>query len=111
MAENSPVILVMTIASSLFLVLAIILVLLRSRTLEMTLVLIGVFMALTAAVQGNFSGVAVDRGQVALTVGTGAGPLMKIAMVLVLSGVALSFVSRTNPPLASRDRQEGPHVG
>ena len=93
------------------LVLAVILVLVRSRTLEMRLILIGVFMAVAAAAQGNVAVVSPDPGRVALAGGFSAGSLAKVATILILSGVALAILARENPPAVAANRGEETHGG
>ncbi len=93
------------------LVLAIILVLVRSPTLEMRLILIGVFMAIAATAQGSVAVVAPDPGRIALAGGFSAGSLMKIATLLILSGVALAILARENPSVVPANRGEETHGG
>ena len=105
---------VTTFISTIFLVLAILAILSRSRTPEMKLLLIGIFMAIAASVQSGVYGVSVNPGQVALSAGFGASPLMKIAVILTLSGVGMMFMSRLTPTPASSTPtatvKEHPHV-
>ena len=78
----------MTIASTVLLILAIIVILARSRTTEMKLLLIGVFMAIAASVDANVTGVSINAAQVALSTGLGSAALMKISVILTLAGAA-----------------------
>ena len=94
MRDTAPVIFT-TMIISLFLIFAIVLVLSRTRTLELRLILIGVFTAIAAAVQGNISAVDINPGNVAVSLVGSAGSLMKIATILVLSGVTLALLQRT----------------
>ncbi len=96
MRDATPLIFT-TIITSLFLVLLIILVLGRIKLLSLRLILIGVFMAIAAALQGNISAVSIDSGQVAVSLGLAASSLLKIATILVLSGVAFAVLERTEP--------------
>jgi hypothetical protein len=96
--------------SSFFLILAIIVILSRSRTLEMKLVLIGVFMAIAGAVQPSPMGVSVNPGQVAMMTGFGSATLMKIAVILTLSGVGMMLMSRVSPPANAGTERERFHV-
>ncbi len=99
-----------TFFSTIFLILAIIVILLRTRTQEMKLILIGVFMAIAAAAQANLSGVSVNPAQVALTTGLGSAALMKIAVILTLSGVGMLLLSQATPPAAAGTEKEHSHV-
>ena len=99
-----------TFFSTTFLILAIIVILLRARTQEMKLILIGVFIAIAAAAQANLSGVNVNPGQVAMTTGFGSATLMKIAVILTLSGVGMMFLSRATPPATAGIEKENSHV-
>jgi len=76
MRDTAPVVFT-AMVSSLLLILVIIFVLARSKTLELRLILIGVFTAIAAAVQGNVSAVSIDPGSGALSLGFSAGSLMK----------------------------------
>jgi hypothetical protein len=100
----------MTIASTTLLILAIIVILSRSRTPEMKLILIGIFMAITAAMQANVSGISVNAAQVALLTGLGSATLMKIAVILTLSGVGMMLMARATPPAVAGTAKEPPHV-
>ena len=73
----------------------------------MKLLLIGIFMAIAASVQSSVSGVSVNPGQVALSTGLGSSPLMKIAVILTLSGVGMMLMSRVTPPRVRRRNREG----
>ena len=86
-----------TVFAAIFLILAILVILTRSRTLEMKLILIGVFFAIAAGVIGSVSGLSVVAGPNLVSIGGGAGSLSKIAAILILSGVALAALSRTGP--------------
>jgi len=94
MRDTAPVIFT-TMVTSLFLIFAIVLILSRSKTLELRLILIGVFTAIAAAVQGNISAVDINPGNLAVSLGFSAGSLMKVATILVLSGVMLAVLDRT----------------
>jgi hypothetical protein len=100
----------MSIASTILLILAIIVILSRSRTPEMKLILIGIFMAITAAIQANVSGISVNAAQVALLTGLGSATLMKIAVILTLSGVGMMLMARVTPPTIAGTAKEPPHV-
>jgi hypothetical protein len=100
----------MTIGSTTLLILAIIVILSRSRTPEMKLTLIGIFMAITAAMQANVSGISVNAAQVALPTGLGSATLMKIAVILTLSGVGMMLMDRVTPPTIAGTAREHPHV-
>jgi hypothetical protein len=93
--QSDPVytIVPMTIASTFFLILAIIVILTRSRTLEMKLLLIGVFMAIAASVDANITGVSINAAQVGLATGLGSAALMKISVILTLAGVGMLLLS------------------
>jgi hypothetical protein len=105
---------VTTFISTIILILAILMILSRSRTPEMKLLLIGIFMAIAASVQSGVSGVSVGPQQVALLAGLGSSSLMKIAVLLTLSGVGMMFMSRLTPPPAASTStpivKEHPHV-
>jgi hypothetical protein len=108
-----PAIATMTIGSTALLILAIIVILVRSRTPEMKLLLIGIFMAITAAMQANISGVSVNAAQVALSAGLGSATLMKISVILTLFGAGMLLMSRVTPappPPAVGTPKEHPHV-
>lgn len=109
MGDQFSYVLAMTVLSSGALVLAIILVLARSRTLETRLILIGVFMAVAAAAQGNFAVLTPDPGRVAFAGGLAAGSLMRVATLLILSGVALAVLTREVPPAVAANRGEETH--
>ena len=66
-----------TMISSILLVLVIAFVLARSKTLKLRLILIGVFMAIAAAAQGNVSGVSINPGNIAVSLRFSAGSFMK----------------------------------
>ncbi len=100
----------MTAVSTIFLVLAIILILGRARTTEMKLILIGIFMAITAAMQANVSGPGVNGAQVAMIAGLGSATLAKISVILTLAGVGLLLMSRATPPAIAGTAKEQPHV-
>lgn len=104
MRDTAPVIFTMMIIS-LFLIFAIVLVLSRTRTLELRLILIGVFTAVAAAVQGNIAAVDINPGNVAVSLGGSSGSLMKVAMILVLSGVTLVVLDRTGLTAASEPKE------
>jgi hypothetical protein len=96
----------MTIGSMLFLILAIIVILVRARTTEMKLVLIGAFMAIAAAAQGSVSGVGVNAAQVAMFAGFGSASLMKISVILTLSGVGMLLMSRATGAVGTGPQTE-----
>ncbi len=98
---DSARVFVTTIITTIFLVLAILVILSRSRKPEMKLLLIGIFMAISASVESIGFGVGANPGQVALLAGLGSSPLMKIAVILTLSGVGMMFMSRLTPPPAA----------
>ena len=110
MPDSTPVIVSTAMTSSLLLVLVIIFVLARSKTLELRLILIGVFTAVAAAVQGNVSSVNINPGSVAVSLGFSAGSLMKVAMILILSGVTLAVLDRTGR-VAAAEPKEVSHGG
>jgi hypothetical protein len=91
----------MTLGSTALLVLAIIVILVRSRTPEMKLILIGSFMAIAAAMQANITGITVNAGQVGLTTGLVPSPLLKISVILTLAGVGLMLLGRVAPAATS----------
>jgi hypothetical protein len=78
----------------------------------MALCLIGVFMAIAAAVQGSASGteLAPNPGQFSMTPATGSGPMTKMAVILVLSGVGMMFLSRPDSLSAKSNQTEASHV-
>ena len=78
----------------------------------MALCLIGVFMSIAAAVQATMSVGAViqNPGHLAITASAGSGPLLKIAVILVLSGVGLIFLSRSGPAPTATEQKETAHV-
>jgi hypothetical protein len=92
---------VTTFISTIFLVLAILVILSRSRTPEMKFLLIGIFMAIASSVQSSVYGVRVNPQQVVLSTGLESSPLMKIAVILTLSWVGMMFMSRLTPPPAA----------
>ena len=100
----------MTIASTVFLILAIVVILARSRTTEMKLLLIGVFMAIAASVDANVTGVSINAAQVALSTGLGSAALMKISVILTLAGVGMLLLQRVSPPATTATQTEHPHV-
>jgi hypothetical protein len=110
MNVNDPQVLVVAVISSVFLILAIILILSRSRTTEMKLVLIGVFMAIAAGVQPGTAGVSVNPGQVAMMTGLGSAALTKVAVILILAGVGMMLMSRVSPSPTARAEEERSHV-
>lgn len=61
----------------------------RCKSVEMRLILIGVFMAVASSAQSSVS----VLGPNGVSIG-GTAPLMKVATILVLSGVALAALSR-----------------
>jgi hypothetical protein len=100
----------MTIGSTFFLILAIIVILVRSRTTEMKLVLIGAFMAIAAAAQAPVSGVGVNAAQAAVLTGLESASLMKVSVILTLSGVAMLLMSRATSAVVIGPQTEQPHV-
>lgn len=77
----------------------------RSKTLELRLILIGVFTAIAAAVQGNVSAAGINPGNVAVSLGFSAGSLMKVAVILILSGVTLTVLDRTGRGAAAEPKE------
>ena len=105
MSDTTPLIISTTMISSLLLVLVIVFVLARSKTLELRLILIGVFTAIAAAVQGNVSAAGINPGNVAVSLGFSAGSLMKVAVILILSGVTLTVLDRTGRGAAAEPKE------
>ena len=110
MVDQFSYVLAVTVLSSGALVLAIVLVLARSRTLEMRLILIGVFMAVAAAAQGNLAVFTPDPGRVTFAGGLAAGSLMRVTTLLILSGVALAVLTRGVLPAVAANRRRQTHV-
>ncbi len=104
MRDTAPVIFT-TMVTSFFLIFAIVVVLSRSKSLELRLILIGVFTAIAASAQGNISAVDVNPGNVAVAFGFSSGSLMKVATILVISGVALVALDRTGPAAATEPKE------
>ena len=100
----------MTIGSTILLILAIIVILVRSRTTEMKLVLIGTFMAIAAASQANVAGIGVNAAQGAVLNGLGSASLMKLSVILTLSGVGMLIMSRVTSAVVIGPQKEHSHV-
>jgi len=102
--------LAVTAISSIFLILCIVLILLRyfQKSPGMALCLIGVFMAIAAAVQASVSGLSLNQnpGQFAMATAPSSGPLSKIAVILVLGGVGMLFLSRSSAPPVGSNKTE-----
>jgi len=81
------------------------------RSPGLALCLIGVLMSIAAAVQASVSGVGVhtNAGQF-VAVASNSFPLLKVAVILVLSGVALMYVSRPQSGAATSGQKEPTHV-
>jgi hypothetical protein len=99
-----------TATSAVLLILAIIVIALWSRMIEMKLLLIGIFMAITASVQSNVAAVSVNAAQVAVSAGLGSGALMRIAVILTLSGIGMMLLARVTPPATTGIGGERSHV-
>ena len=110
MDAPNPYIITVTLFTTLFLILAIILILVRSRTLEMKLLLIGIFLAIAASVEANVVGVGANAAQVAISGALGSATLLKIAVILTLSGAGMMLLSRVAPPATPPIEREVPHV-
>jgi|SRR5579872_6925583 len=114
MPDNHAVNLAVTSVALMLLICFIGLILLRfaQKSPGMALCLIGVFMAIAAAVQASASGVGLppNPGQFATAPATGSGPLTKIAVILVLGGLGMIFLSLPTTPPASSNQTETPHV-
>ena len=89
-----------------------ILFLFAQKSPGMALCLIGVFMAIAAAVQASASGIdlAQHPGQLMITAAAGSGPLAKVAIILVLGGVGTIFLSRPVTHPAGTNPTEPSHV-
>jgi hypothetical protein len=103
----SQVVIGMAIISICYLILPILLILTRARAPETKLLLIGVFMAITAAVQSSLTPAGVNAPPGTTWTGLASAPLMRIATILVLAGVGMMFLDRATPPA----EKGGPHVG
>ena len=55
-------------------------------------------MAIAAAVEANIAGVSINAAQVALSTGLGSAVLMKIAVILTLTGVGMLLLPRVATP-------------
>jgi hypothetical protein len=99
-----------TFVTNMFLILAIIMILVRTRTPEMRLILLGIFLGIAAGAQGQIAGVAVNGQNVALVGGFGAATLTKLSVILTLAGVGMMFLARTIPPPIPAADKEPPHV-
>jgi predicted tellurium resistance membrane protein TerC len=108
-----PAVLVTAIISSIFLIvfIAAILFVFVQRSPGLALCLIGVVMSIAAAVQASVSGVGVhtNAGQF-VAVASGSSPLLKVAVILVLSGVALMYWSRPQSAAVASEQKETTHV-
>ena len=100
----------MTAVSTIFLVFAIILILGRAAETEMKLILIGIFMAIAAAMQANVASAGVNGAQAAMIAGLGSATLTRISVILTLAGVGLLLMSRATPPAIAGTAKEPPHV-
>jgi len=104
---------VITIIALFFLIILIglILFVFAAKSPGMALCLIGVFMSIAAAVQASMLGGSMSQnpGQLMITASAGSGPLLKVAVILVLSGVALIFLSRSGPVPTPADQKEVVH--
>jgi hypothetical protein len=89
-----------------------ILFLFAQKSPGMALCLIGVFMAIAAAVQASASGADVSPNpvQFSTTPVPNSGPLTKIAVILVLGGLGMIFLSRPATPQATSIPTEAPHA-
>jgi hypothetical protein len=101
----------MAIISIVFLILPILVILTRARATETKLLLIGVFMAITAAVQSSLTTPSVNFPPAATPTAMASAPLMRIATILVLAGVGLMLLERTYARAAAPPEKEAPHVG
>ncbi len=112
MNDSIPTVVAMTTLSTGFLILAILVILVRSRTVEMKLLLIGIFMAIAASAEANVVGVSLgaNAAQVAVSGGLGSTTLAKIAVILTLAGAGMMILSRLAPPATPAIGREGPHV-
>jgi hypothetical protein len=99
-----------TTVSSIFLILAIIVILTRSRTVEMKLLLIGIFMAIAGSVQASVSGGTIGPAQVAALTGLGSAVFMKIAVILTLAGVGMLLFQRIAPIETPETKVERHHA-
>lgn len=99
----------MTVSSSAVLVLAIVAILVFSRTAEWRLLLIGIFMTIAASMQANISGFSINSGQMALLTAVGSTTLMRISVILTLSGIGMMLMSRVAPQAAAVAVKERPH--
>jgi hypothetical protein len=104
----------LSFVTTIFLVLSILVILVRARTPAMKLLLIGVFMAIAASVQSSIFGGGLNPQQVVIATGIGSSPLMKIAVILTLSGVGMMFMAYFTPPIpasaSTSTAKEHPHV-
>lgn len=75
-----------------------ILYLFAQKSPGMALCLFGVFLAIASAVQSSISGVALNQnlGQMTLTTASASTPMHKIAVILVLGGVGIIFLSQSS---------------
>lgn len=78
---------------------------------ETKLLLIGIFTAITAAVQSSLTTAVVNVPTVGTATGLASAPLMRIAVILVLAAVGLMLLDRAAPRAAAASEEEGPHVG
>jgi hypothetical protein len=110
MRDPESLVVPMTIGSTVFLVVAIIVILIRSRTPEMKLLMIGIFMSITAAMQASITGIAVTTQQVTLLTGLGSATFMKISVILTLAGIGMLLLVRVTPPAMPGPEKEQSHV-
>jgi hypothetical protein len=112
--HDSLVALTVTAISSIFLIVLIglILFLFLQKSPGFALCLIGVFMAIAAAVQGSVTGISINpnSGQMLSAAGSGSGPLAKVAVILVLGGTGMIFLSRGGSAPAPSIPKETTHV-
>ena len=108
-----PAVLVTAVITSIILIIFIVVILFVfvQKSPGLALCLIGVVMSIAAAVQASVSGVGVhtNAGQF-VAVASGSSPLLKVAVILVLSGVALMFVSRPQAGAVAAEQKEKAHV-
>jgi len=108
-----PAVLVTAVITSIILIVFIVAILFVfvQRSPGLALCLIGVVMSIAAGVQASVSGVGVhtNAGQF-VAVSSGSGPLLKVAVILVLSGVALMLMSRPQSGTVASELKETTHV-
>jgi hypothetical protein len=106
--DQSGIILSTTFCSSLLLILAIVVISLRSRSAEVKLLLMGIFTAIAAAANASVTGVSIQAGQVALATGIGSTILAKIAVILTLAGVGMMLLPRAVQAAPAQNIKEHP---